>query len=302
MPVPRRYLQARAEARPVMAIQSPFWLPSEGVTPVTTKLHDAVSSTQVLPQQVPPSQTFAAGAAVVRVARGVDAGGAAVPLAARAHAGVAARVEGRVACRAGVERGVGPAWSCRTLRTRTPRPPRTRPPTPPGPSDSHARMMSHPGALANVEMAVATPAPPPWSFRRASAVTKSSGCSARGEWAACCWGETAASRPRGGAEGAAGRPRLNACARRTQLRGADASGSASGRRPAVAPGDGDAARHGRGRRGGSLSRLRAHRNGPTLRERIAGGGRSPRRRWRAWRARWGPPSRTRTRRASSTAT
>ena len=42
-----------------MVSQSPpFWLPSEGVTPVTTKLHDAVSSTHVLPQQVPPSQTL----------------------------------------------------------------------------------------------------------------------------------------------------------------------------------------------------------------------------------------------------
>jgi hypothetical protein len=44
---------------PVSLIQSPpFWLPSAGLAPVTTKLQEAVSATHVLEQQVPPSHVL----------------------------------------------------------------------------------------------------------------------------------------------------------------------------------------------------------------------------------------------------
>ena len=75
-----------------------------GVTPVTTKLHDAVSATQMLAQQVPPVADVAAGpqlfgSLVVSTHEAPQS-----RCASGAHAGVAARVEGGVASRPRVER------------------------------------------------------------------------------------------------------------------------------------------------------------------------------------------------------
>src|SRR5579859_1867409 len=57
-PSPMSTLSPGPKPLPVILIQSPpFWLPSLGVTPSTTNAHDAVSATQMLAQQVPPSHT-----------------------------------------------------------------------------------------------------------------------------------------------------------------------------------------------------------------------------------------------------